>query len=81
MKSPDFEYYQSSVKIGCNVWIGCAGIILDGSKINDFCVIGAGAVFKGNTLQYGVYLGNPANRVKKREIHCKYELQDMPYFR
>ena len=43
----NLNYKTSEVIIGNNVWIGANTIILRGSIIGDNCVIGAGAVIKG----------------------------------
>lgn len=49
-------------RIGRNVHIGANAIVLMGSDIGDFCVIGAGAVVKENTLAppYSALVGVPA---------------------
>ena len=81
MKSETFSYYESNVVIGDNVWIGAGAIILDGSRLANQCVIGAGSVFKGSADEQGVYVGNPAMLIKKRDLSKKYELQYTCYFR
>lgn len=44
-----FEGYTTSpIIIGDNVWVGANAIILKGTTIGSNCVIGAGAVVKGN---------------------------------
>lgn len=42
------KYISTPIVIGKNVWVGCNVTILRGSTIGDNCVIGAGAVIKGN---------------------------------
>lgn len=81
INSNDFEYYEKSVNIGENVWVGCAAIILDGSIIDDGGVIGAGCVFKGKCSSNEVYVGNPAIKIKDRNIINKYKIYYEPYFR
>lgn len=53
--------------IGNDVWLGARVIVLDGVNIADGCVIGAGAVVTQSTEPYGVYVGNPARKIKQRE--------------
>lgn len=48
------------VKIGNDVFIGHASIILPGTTIGDNVVIGAGSVVKGNIPSNSVAVGNPA---------------------
>lgn len=57
----------AAVKIGKNVWIGAHATILPGVSIGDNCVIGAGAVVKGDIPADSVAVGVPARVVKKIE--------------
>lgn len=42
------ERFQTSpIEIGRNCWIGANTVILRGTKIGDYCVVGAGGVIKG----------------------------------
>ena len=79
--SDTFEYYENSVVIEDNVWTGCNAIILDGSQIEKFSIIGAGCVFKGNTEEADIVVGNPAQAIKKRNLNTAYKLMYSPYFR
>ena len=76
-----FEYYESGVCIRDNVWTGVNATILDGSEINEGCIIGAGAVIKGTTQKNGVYVGNPAKLIKMRELGKPYKLDYCAYFK
>jgi len=42
-------------------------IVLDGVNIANGSVIGAGSVVTKSTEPYGVYVGNPARKMKQRE--------------
>jgi acetyltransferase-like isoleucine patch superfamily enzyme len=53
-----------SVSIGDETFIGAGSIILPGSRIGKFCIIGAGAVVKGEFEDYSVIIGSPARRIK-----------------
>ena len=48
------------VCIGEESFIGAGVVILPGTKIGKLCIIGAGAVVKGNIPDYSVVAGNPA---------------------
>ena len=39
-------------------------IYLPGSKIGKFCIVGAGAVVKGDFEDYSVIVGSPARKIK-----------------
>lgn len=47
------------VNIGINSFIGAGAIILPGSSIGEHCIIGAGAVVKGNIPDFSIVIGNP----------------------
>jgi acetyltransferase-like isoleucine patch superfamily enzyme len=53
------------VAIGANVFIGTNAIILKGTTIADDCVIGAGAVVRGDIASGSVVAGNPATVVRR----------------
>lgn len=54
----------SSVKIGCNVWIGSNATVLPGVTIGDNAVIGAGAVVTKDVPSGMIAVGNPARVIK-----------------
>lgn len=57
---PSFDkIVYNSVSIGENSFIGAGVVILPGTKIGKLCVIGAGAVVKGDIPDYSVVVGNP----------------------
>lgn len=49
----------NSVSIGENSFIGARVVILPGTQIGKLCIIGAGAVVKGDIPDYSVVVGNP----------------------
>ncbi len=53
-----------AVTIGDGCWLGARATVLPGVTIADGCVIGAGAVVTSDTEPDGLYLGNPAKRVR-----------------
>ena len=57
------RYLPIEVKCGC--WIGMGSIILPGITIAEGCVIGAGSVVTRSTEPNGLYVGNPAKRIKE----------------
>jgi len=54
------------VKVGNNVWIGNAAILLPGVTVGDGVVIGAGAVVTHDVPPFAVVAGVPARLIKKR---------------
>ena len=56
--------YWKNTKIGNNVSIGSNATILP-VNVCDYVVIGAGAVVTKNIVESGVYVGNPAKKIKE----------------
>jgi maltose O-acetyltransferase len=54
------------VERGC--WIGMGAMILPGVTVKEGCIIGAGAVVVHNTEPNGMYVENPATRIKDLPI-------------
>lgn len=57
---------RAGIVIKDDVWIGAGARILDGSVINQGCVIAAGAVVKGELTSYGIFGGIPARLLRMR---------------
>jgi hypothetical protein len=51
------------VFIGEQSLIGAGAIILPGSNIGKYCIIGSGAVVKGKIEDYSIMIGNPAKKI------------------
>lgn len=49
-----------------DVWIGAGSTILDGARIREGVVLGAGIVISNDTVPYCVYGGVPAKLIRKR---------------
>lgn len=60
------EFGKRSIVIGNDVWIGANVTIIEGTKIGDGVIVGAGSVVKGNIPDYAVVLGNPARIIRYR---------------
>ena len=56
----------SEVIIGNDVWIGARVIILDGIRIGDGAIIGAGSVVTKDVPDYAIVAGTPAKVLKYR---------------
>ncbi len=52
--------------IGNDVWIGYGSTILQGVKISDGAIIGAGSVVTKDVEAYSIYAGNPAKKIRNR---------------
>jgi acetyltransferase-like isoleucine patch superfamily enzyme len=58
---------MKGITIEDDVWIGSGVRILDGVIIKKGCVIGLGSVVSKSTEPFGVYVGNPAIRIRDRK--------------
>lgn len=65
---------SSPVTIGSNVFVGARSIVMPGTVVEDNVVIGAGSVVRGKLEKNGIYIGNPA--VKIRTIEEQLEKYD-----
>ncbi|MHB1152800.1 MAG: acyltransferase [Eubacteriales bacterium] len=50
--------------MGKNTFIGARVTLLQGTKIGNNCLIGAGSVVKGNIPNNSIVIGNPAKVIK-----------------
>lgn len=51
-----------------DVFVGARALILPGLTLGKASVVGAGAILTKDTKPYGIYAGNPAVFIKKREL-------------
>lgn len=59
-----FLLAHKPVYIGEETFIGAGSVILPGTKIGKYCIVGAGAVVKGAFDDFSVIVGSPARRIK-----------------
>lgn len=73
-------YFKKRIKIGKNNFIGANSMILPGTNIGDNCIIGAGAVVKGNIPENSIVIGNPARIIGKVDEWAKAQMEKKEYF-
>lgn len=59
--------YKAAVRIGRHVIIGASSIVFPGVELAEGCSVGAMTLVNKSTLPWGIYIGNPARRVKDRK--------------
>lgn len=72
-QASDFAELPRTV-IGNDVWIGARAIVLDGMRVGDGAIIGAGAIVTRDVEPYAVVAGSPARLIRYRfspEIVCE----------
>lgn len=58
------EFAYKEVEVCEHSFIGAGAIVLPGSKIGKYYIIGAGAVVKGKIEDYSIVVGNPSKCIK-----------------
>ncbi len=79
--SSSFAYFNNSVIIEDNVWLGVGAIICDGSHLKKNAIVGAGCVVKGIIDENGIYIGNPAKKIGDRKLNEQYHISNLLHFR
>jgi galactoside O-acetyltransferase len=66
---------HAPVHVGRHAIIGTQGIVFPGADVAEGCAIGAGSVVTQPTEPWGIYVGNPARRMKDRvAVHLRRNL-------
>lgn len=63
-----FDLIVRAVEVQDGAWAAVKSVLLPGSRLASHAVLGAGSVLSGDTEPYGIYVGNPARKVKHRVI-------------
>jgi acetyltransferase-like isoleucine patch superfamily enzyme len=58
---------KETVYISKHVIVGAGSMVFPGVRIAEGCSIGAMSLVNRNTASWGIYVGNPAKRVKERK--------------
>lgn len=58
---------KAPVVLGRHVIVGAGSLVFPGVNIADGCSVGALSLVNKSTDSWGIYVGNPAKRVKERE--------------
>jgi putative colanic acid biosynthesis acetyltransferase WcaF len=66
--SPTFDLKLGEVVLERGSWAAVCSLLLPGSRLARNAVLGAGSVLSGETEPHGVYLGNPARKMKDRVL-------------
>lgn len=61
------QEYKKAIFLGKHVIVGAGSIIFPGVHIADGCSIGALTLVTKSTEEWGIYVGNPAKRIKERK--------------
>lgn len=67
-KKPSFDLMMSKIVLEDGVWIGAKSIVCGGVYCKSHAVLAAGSVAVDTLEEYSIYRGNPAVKIKNREI-------------
>ncbi|WP_219784979.1 hypothetical protein [Celeribacter sp. PS-C1] len=56
------------IEIGARAWVCAEAFVSPGCVVSEGCVVGARSVVSGVLEPWGVYAGNPAQKVKTRDF-------------
>lgn len=58
---------KKSIKISKHVIVGASSIVFPGVHLAEGCSVGAMSLVNKSTQPWGIYIGNPAKRIKERK--------------
>lgn len=67
-KSSSFDLITAPIHIGEGAWIGAKSIVCPGVSVGDHAVLTVGSVTSDDLQSSTVYRGNPAMKIRSREI-------------
>lgn len=67
-KSVDFELSTKPILLKDGVWIGAKAIVCPGVTANSHAMLTTGSIASKDLDPYYIYMGNPAFRIRRREI-------------
>jgi putative colanic acid biosynthesis acetyltransferase WcaF len=68
-KNVAFDLIVKEIKLEDGVWIGAKAIVCPGVKCNSHALLTVGSVATSDLEAYSIYSGNPAVKIKNREIN------------
>lgn len=67
-KKDTFDLVIGDIKLEQGVWIGAGSMVTPGITCYEHSVLTAGSIATKNLESYGIYTGNPAEKVRQRTI-------------
>lgn len=65
---PFFGLRVEGITLGEGAWAGAKSVLMPGTVLGMYAVVGAGSVAKGFIPEFEIYAGNPAQFVKQRRV-------------
>ena len=67
-KKPSFDLMVGDIRIGEGAWVGARCVVCPGVECGPYSVLSAGSVATKNLKPHKVYVGNPAEEVRDRNL-------------
>jgi putative colanic acid biosynthesis acetyltransferase WcaF len=67
-KREGFDLILGSIRLEKGTWLGAKSVVCPGVTVGSHAVLTVGSVATNDLDPYGIYTGNPAERIKNREI-------------
>lgn len=64
-----FDYMNSPITIEEGAWIGAKAVVCPGVKVHSHAILTVGSVATKNMDAYGIYQGNPAEKIRIRKLN------------
>lgn len=64
-----FDYRNAPIIIEGGAWIGAKTVVCPGVKVKSHAILTVGSTATKNMEAYGIYQGNPAQKIRTREIN------------
>ena len=68
-KSETFDLIIRPIKLEDGVWIGAKALVNPGVTCKSHSVASSGSVISKNMDAYSIYAGNPAQKIRDRQVH------------
>jgi len=68
--SPSFDLMTAPIHVEAGAWIGAAALVAPGVNAGSHAVLTAGSVATRDLEPFGIYQGNPAQRVGERHVRA-----------
>jgi len=67
-KSTSFNLILKPIEIMDGAWVGAKSVVTQGVKIGSHAVLSVGSIASSDMEEFGIYRGNPAEFIKRRQI-------------
>ena len=67
-KSTSFNLILKPIEIKDGAWVGAKSVVTQGVKIGSHAVLSVGSIASSDMEEFGIYRGNPAEFIKRRQI-------------